>query len=163
MTQRYLALPEPRKFRGALVDTNLLLLLAAGELAPEQIMQLPRLKGFLLQHHQALSAYLQRFRRRVTTPHVLTEVSNLARQWPEPVRSGAFRHFASQWKTLRERHSPAVSLAGDRAFVALGLTDTGILQAAANRLLVLTMDRDLTGELAARRIASIHWHDFMDW
>lgn len=163
MTQRLLALPDPREFRGALVDTNLLLLLAAGELVPERIAQLPRLEGFLPEHHRALNDYVRRFRRRVTTPHVLTEVSNLARQWPEPLRSDAFGHFASQWKTLRERHSPAAKLAGDRAFVALGLADIGILHAAANRLLVLTMDRDLTGELTARRIASINWRDFMNW
>jgi len=160
MNAAFIVLPETHRFRGVLIDTGLLLLMAAGELAPNRIPQLPRLHGFSFEHYRRLRDYIRHFRSRVTTPHILAEVSNLTRQWPEPVRSQAFGHFAASWSLLRERHTPARCAIGDSAFLSLGLTDAGILQIASQRLLVLTIDRDLTGALAQRRIGVVNWGDF---
>lgn len=155
------ALPGPHRFRGVLVDTGLMLLVAAGELAPNRIPQLPRLRGFSLEHYTRLRDYIRLFRLRITTPHILAEVSNLARQWPEPIRSQAFEHFAASWGLLQERHAAARYAVGDSAFSSLGLTDVGILQIARQRLMVLTIDRDLTGMLNQRGIHVINWWDLI--
>lgn len=70
-----------RKHRksGILVDTNLLLMLLVGVVDDKQLGH-GRLGRYTKQHHQVLGKSLQRFEKLITTPHILTEVSNLGGQ-----------------------------------------------------------------------------------
>ena len=85
--------------RGVLVDTNLLLLLFVGSYDLERIERFKRTMQFTRDDFARLVALLGVFERRVTTPHILTEVSNLAGHLPTESRLA----FAAVYRELLMR------------------------------------------------------------
>ncbi len=75
------------KRKGVLVDSNLLLLLFVGLFDPARIKKFKRTGHFSEVDFRLLVNFLAYFDKAITTPHILTEVSNLA----GPIGS----HFAS--------------------------------------------------------------------
>ena len=59
-----------------LVDTNLLLLLMIGAVE-EKLIGGKRTERYTVDHYRSLSNILKDFQHLITTPHILTEVSNL--------------------------------------------------------------------------------------
>ncbi len=64
--------------RGLLLDTSPLLLLYLGLYAPQQIERFPRTRseGFTRKDYEFILDFAGGFDRLITTPHILTEVSN---------------------------------------------------------------------------------------
>ncbi len=93
----------------------------------------------------------------VTTPHVLTEVSNLARL-REPELGTLRSIFLRLAERSKEVYQASELVMTDRAFGRLGLTDAAILMAAASGCLVLTADLDLHVELAGRGLDAINFN-----
>lgn len=125
---------------GVLVDTNLLLMYFVGAHDPEEIPRFKRTKQFTPEDHTLLIRFLGLFGRIVTTPHVLTEVSNLAGQLADPTKVGVFAKLGAGIKLFDEEHSPAVEIASQPTFTRFGLTDSAILYQVKGRYLVLTDD-----------------------
>ena len=76
----------------------------------------------------------------MTTPHILTEVSNFAGQLADRTRTGMFETLSAGIGLFDERHTPASDLVTDPAFPRFGITDTAVLREAKGRYLVLTDD-----------------------
>ena len=72
--------------RGVLVDTTILLLFFVGSDNTRLITTFKRTHQFTEQDYASIVAILTAFNRRITTPHILTEVSTLAGQLPQQHR-----------------------------------------------------------------------------
>lgn len=79
---------------------------------------------------EILSELLKRFDKRITTPHILAEVSNMLGQLREPARETCFGFLKTIVPSFEERTTSARELCGEPAFMDLGVADTGILLAA---------------------------------
>ena len=150
--------------RGLLLDTSPLLLLYLGLYAPEQIERFPRTRseGFTRKDYEFILTFAGGFNRLITTPHILTEVSNFLGQLHGHVRDGCFEAFARHVTevTTHEQLPTAEKLARKAEFVPFGITDTSIAEVAAETYLVLTTDARLNTHLARQGIASLNYNNF---
>lgn len=93
----------------------------------------------------------------ITTPHIPTEVSNLAEL------SGSERNtfngvFQQLTGTMDERFQTSREIVGHRTFARLGLTDAAIAMATRRDLLVLTDDLDLYVALAVNGLDCVNFN-----
>jgi hypothetical protein len=152
---------------GLLLDTNVLLAFLANEVSPAFRMRWKRTEHFQEAHIALLVAAVAQAHCLVTTPHILTEATNLA---------GGGAHRDEEQKELNrllcafarktpERFTPSRIVAANDAFARLGLADValGFLgHGLRARPLVLTLDLDLTRHLAAQDlpVANLTWYAF---
>lgn len=150
--------------RGLLLDTSPLLLLYLGLHDPDQIERFSRTRkeGFTRRDYEFLLAFVSRFDRLVTTPHILTEVSNFLGQLHGRVKNECFEVFARQLaESTTHEHLPLAStLAGKPEFVPFGITDASIAEVATDTYLVLTTDARLNAYLVRQGIASLNYNNF---
>jgi rRNA-processing protein FCF1 len=144
--------------RGLLIDSNLLLLLFVGQYDPTRIQKFKRTDQFTIRDYELLADYIEQFKEVVTTPSVLTEVSNLLGQLPENLRYYFWQHFARGLKNLHECYTPSQQLGDEKAFPKFGLTDMAILRAASGEYRVLTDDLRLTQYLLSENIDVINFN-----
>jgi hypothetical protein len=105
-----------------------------------------------------LAKFFAVFDKVITTPNLLTEVSNLLGQLPDTLRSSFFAVFAKRLALLEEHYSPSASVSTMTHFDRFGLTDSGIAQLVEGRYLVLTDDLSLFGYLQNRGIDAINFN-----
>ncbi len=72
--------------RALLLDTNLLLLYFVGAFRPDRIGTFDRTSKYSVDDFALLERLISQFKLMTTTPHVLTEVSNLMAQRHLPLR-----------------------------------------------------------------------------
>jgi hypothetical protein len=94
----------------------------------------------------------------VSTPHILTEVSNLSMQMPERDYQDYFRWIARTAAAINERQIESRRIFSNEHFPKMGLTDCGIMELAPNRYLVLTDDFPLANRLAHMSIDAINYN-----
>ena len=129
--------------RGILVDTNILLLYFVGSFRRDLITQFKRTKKFTEKDFDTLRAVLAPFKKIVTTPHILAEVSNLSSQFSENLQGKYFDWFAAVIeRVFDEEYVPSVTAM--QGYRRLGLTDAGIIHLAQGRYLVLSDDFPLS-------------------
>jgi len=148
----------PYRKAGALIDTNLLLLLFVGSHARDLIQNFKRTRLYSLQDYDIIDQLARFFHPIATTPNILTEVSNLCGQFPDKIHAEVFETFRHQILVLTETyvHSHEASKADD--FPSLGLTDSVISIIAERGLLVITDDFPLSNRLAARSLRVINFN-----
>jgi hypothetical protein len=78
MTLDARSLIEKHRGKGALVDTNLLVLYLVGTLNRRKITEFKRTSNFEISDFDLLSRLIKWFGRLIATPHVLSQVSDLA-------------------------------------------------------------------------------------
>jgi hypothetical protein len=124
-----------------LIDSNLLLLLLVGSYDAKLIGNdgFKRIARYSVEDYQLLLRLLKWFNVAVTTPHVLTEVSNLASQLAEHHKLICFQRFAETFQKFVELNITSLSVANRDHFPRLGLTDSVIAE-NADDYLVLTDD-----------------------
>lgn len=144
--------------KGLLIDTNLLLLYFVGTSDPERIPRFKRTMAFTVEEFELLEKFFNIFKRVITTPNVLTEVSNLLGQLPEGLHSAFFTDFVKRLALMEEHYSPSASVSTTTHFDRFGLTDSGIAQLVEGRYLVLTDDLNLFGYLQNRGIDAINFN-----
>lgn len=141
-----------------LLDTNLLLLYAVGAHDRDLIPRFKRTAAFTPEDFRILADTLDPFAHVLTTPHILTEVSNLAGQFAEPLKQAVFRTLAAVIGMLTELQLPARDVAADPAFPRFGLTDIAILRHARDKCLVLTDDFRLSQYLAHEKVEVLNFN-----
>jgi len=156
-------LVERHRSRGVLVDTNILLLLFVGSFDRGRIARFKRTQQFTAGDFDRLTNVLSCFARIVTTPNILSEVSNLSGQLGEPDRARYFADFAGRIDLLDERYVPSKSAAAAAEFPRLGLTDSVILQLGKERLLVLSDDEPLCYYLERAGVDVINFNHVRDF
>jgi len=133
-----------------LLDANLLLLLTIGSYNPALIASFKRTQAFTNADYDLLAVILASFKTLVTTPHILTEVSNLANALPSHIKTDWAHHFASTIELLFEVSESSRIVSQHQLFPDFGLTDASIARLTEDTL-ILTQD----GRLAARLNATI--------
>lgn len=131
--------------RTLLLDTNLLLLLFIGGKNPSLIPKARTLSAFIEEDYDLLGEVINdnSFNRLVTTPHIMTEVSNLLGKERSDIK-GLGREAMTEFidKCVEHTDSSAI-LASHPEFNRLGLTDVAIAVAARLPAFVLTADAGL--------------------
>lgn len=150
-----------RRYRrvGVMVDTNLLLLYVVGVTDPRVIETFKRTNRYTVEDFVILVEYIDKFSRRLTTPHILTEVSNFVGQLPDHLKPQGFDRLAAIAQVyLEEHYLPAVMVTNSLAFRVFGLTDVGIGEVAQGQYLVLTDDFPLTVHLQGRGVDVLNFN-----
>ncbi len=149
MTAEIVRLVQKYRSRGVLVDTNILLLYVVGKYQPELIARFKRSNVFTADEYELLVALLFHFHRIVTTPNILTEVSNLLGQLRDREKAECLQVLAQEIATMDEQFIRSDTAAQTEVYRRLGLTDAGILSLAQGSYLVLTADFALDCALRA--------------
>lgn len=144
---------------GILVDANLLLLYFVGQLDPDLVSRFKRTQQFSREDFALLTLLLHRFSKIVTTPNILTEVSNLLGQLTGPHRTGLFAAFAHGITLLDEHYVPSTEASAQDGFTRPGLTDAGICRLVERRFPVLTDDLALAVRLRSLQVDVVNFND----
>lgn len=151
LAQRY-------KQTGIFVDTNILLLYFIGAFDQNLIPKFKRTRQFIVEDHTILVRILSFFDKVVTTPNILTEVSNLSGQLGEPVRSEYFKKLSSDITLLEEEYVASQDVGDMQEFVRFGLTDAGVIYLTRGKYLVLTDDFRLSQYLQSTGVDTINFN-----
>jgi hypothetical protein len=147
-----------------LLDSNLLLVFISGAMGPGIFARFKRVSNYTIGDYELLVRLLGAFTVLVTTPHILTEVSNLANSLPEWYKQEWYQNFAGLVESedrspgIQEQWVPAAELAKMLEFSAFGITDAALTKLSSDAL-VVTEDRRLSGILRARNIPAINFMD----
>ena len=145
--------------KGILIDTNILLLWLVGSTNKARITQFNRTQNFEVRDYELLVYIFKKFPRILTTPNILTEVSNLINQLGEPDRSRCFSIFARDIVQLDEIYTDSHTIAATDKFPKFGLTDCGIVNVAKDQYLVLTDDLKLASYLQNIGIDTLNFNN----
>lgn len=134
-----LALIEKHQAQGVLVDTNLLLLFLVGTVNKRRIPKFKRTQDYTIEDFDLLKSLIGWFGKLITTPHVLSQVSDLADlpgQEQREIRQ-VFKWVAEQ---IEESYDRSRVLVADPIFERHGLADAAIATVCSRGILVLTSD-----------------------
>jgi rRNA-processing protein FCF1 len=147
------------KSKGILVDTNLLLVYFVWMYDHRRTESLKRVKSkaFSIRDLELLSGIFKYFDKVVTTPNILTEVSNLSNELSEAERPIYYQVFASQVSLLHEEYVASLKVCSLEHFNRFHLTDSGIIDLVKGKYLVLTDDFKLSGYLRSSGIDYINF------
>lgn len=147
--------------KAVILDTNLLLLHLCCQFDFSLLQSFKRLNGFEPSDVVLLAEILKLFPERWTTPHVLTEVSNLANSLPSWKKAEWAGFFSGQIRLLPELCDASSTIAADTAAMRFGITDAALIRLAATHL-VLTIDWPLTGLLESRGLPVLNFNHFRE-
>lgn len=148
---------EKHRANRLLIDTNLLLLHLVGRTNKNRIQAFKRTQQYTADDFDLLESLISQFKTLVTTPHLLTELSNLATlQQPElSILRDIFKETVEQF---REYYDESRQIVSDPTFHRLGLADAAISFSCRRSLLVLTDDLELFHALTARGLDAINFN-----
>lgn len=154
---------ERHRRAGILIDTNILLLLLIGSVDTALIAKHKRTSKFTVEDFTLAVLIAERAATILTTPNILSEVSNLAAQIANPYKTRIFLQFAAAITTVIEFYHRSGDLSAREEFFRYGLTDTGIMQAARDGYLILTDDLRLWDHLDLLGLPTINFTHLMHW
>ena len=154
----FLSLAARHRQTGLLIDTNILMLWAVGRLSMDVLTTFKRTKQFSTFDLYLLNAILPLFSRILTTPSVVTEVSNLCGQLPGDIRRRFFTRWSQDIGALVEIYTPSEHLVSREGFIDFGVTDAAIEDAAHKGVLVLTDDFRLSGYLDSVGLNAVNFN-----
>lgn len=100
--------------QGILLDTNLLLAFCIGAVNPQYISRFKRTRAYIAEDFTLLSQLMKRFTMCVTTPNILTEVSNLANSLPGEYHVKFQQIFSQLVPTFLEEYQESKQLVTHR-------------------------------------------------
>lgn len=148
---------EKHRSNGVIVDSNLLLLLVIGSTNENRVPQFDRTQQYTVDDFRLLQEIVAECRSVLTTPHVLTEVSNLAKL-RNPELSKARAKLREISEATEEFYEPSRHVMADATFVSFGLTDAAIRLIADRPALVLTDDLPLFHYLSRKGLDAINFN-----
>jgi len=143
--------------KGVLVDTNLFIAFLVGKYDRRQLTNCRATKAFQPADFDLLEAFLNKFVILITTPHILTEVSNLAGKLSKSQHNGFRKFLGGVIASITEEPLEARKISIDENFPRLGITDTAIGLISRGKYLVLTDEFELYGSLEKRRIDVVNF------
>ncbi|NOT47919.1 MAG: hypothetical protein HOP17_09265 [Acidobacteria bacterium] len=147
MNEHLLALVHKYRSKGILIDANIALLYVVGSFDIKLVRNHPRTSEYTEEDFELASKFIDFFKYRITTPHVLTEVSNLLGKNLE-----ARMVLAGYLTAANEILHGCEVLSKGTAFLRFGLTDSAIYETSKNQYLVFTDDGPLYGFLGNNKI-----------
>jgi hypothetical protein len=149
--------PLLRRFRGkpVILDANVLLLYWCSSFDSGLVSTFKRLNSFSGKDIELLHRTLKFFPTISTTPHVLTEVSNLANALPQWRKEDWANHFARQVDVVEEKWVSAQAIVQTPA-IFLGLTDAALCALASTHV-ILTIDFPLSNFLESKKLNVVNF------
>lgn len=143
--------------RGILVDTNLLLLYGIGLFDKDLIGRFKRTNKYTIEDFEIVSNIVRRSPRLITTPHILSEVSNLTLDRVQDKPAPFLDKLIGLLRAAHELHVEKEVILEQSAFRRYGVTDTGVIELAQrHKYLVLTDDFPLANYLRSCECAVLN-------
>ena len=150
MNDYLLKLIQKYKQKGLLIDTNLILLYIVGSIDISRIKDFSRTSMFSEDDFSRVSKFIDYFDLKITTPHILTEASDLIGNRQD--LQFILRAFL---ENSEEMFLESATVSKNSAFLKFGLADAAIVATAKDSYLVFTDDRPLYGFLINSQIDAI--------
>lgn len=151
MNDYLLKLIQKYKRKGLLIDTNLVLLYIIGSIDIWLIRDFSRTAMFTVDDFDKVSRFIDYFDLKITTPHVVTEISNLI---------GNRQNIQSLLKIYIENSKEifleSSNVSNSNAFLNFGLADTAIMNTAKTSYLIFTDDKPFYGFLINSKIDAVN-------
>ena len=147
------------KSKGLLLDTNLLVLYLMGMYDPLRITQNKRTNIYTPEDFDLLRSFMSLFRQLITTPNILTEVSNLL-EGVSYQYGPVLAELPELIKGFVELQEPSYPLmtARSKIFVRFGLSDAVSCATAEQNYLVLTDDLNLCYHLQNNQFSALNFN-----
>jgi len=141
-----------------LLDSNLFMVYCIGAIDPARISQEKVTRQYNPADFRILDRFLGRFSRVLTTPNIMTEVSNLSGRLRLDIQAVFRRWIRDNFvQVLQEEYVPTIDAANQSSFERLGLTDAVINICAHAGNLTLTDDLDLSMVLQRQDLDCVHY------
>ena len=159
------ALIEKHQAKGVLVDANLLVLLLVGRVNRRRIPAFKRTQNFTIEDSELLEHLVAWFGKLFATPHVLSQVSDLADLPGKDLREIRQLFKLVVEEQIEETYDPSRALVADSLFERLGLTDAAIATVCSRGILVLTADVELQLALQRRGADALNFNHvrLLEW
>jgi len=145
------------KNKGAIIDTPLLLLYFIGKYDINRIKTFKRTEIYSEEEFYIIgNLILGHFSKILTTPNILTEISNLSGQLPEKLKF--YEKLKTEINILDEKYFPSKTLCENEKFSEFGLTDISIKFLANKEYLIITDDLPFVNFLENKKIPVINWN-----
>ncbi len=146
------------KTKGILIDANLALLYLVGSYDLRLVGdgKYNKLSKYNMEDYQLLLRLKNVFKKAVTTPHVLTEVSNLTNDLPEKTKSACLKKFYETFVEIDELAISSMDAAQRPEFHFLGLTDSA-LALVSSRFLIVTDDARLVQKMSESGLNALNF------
>lgn len=151
MNDYLLHLIQKYKQKGLLIDTNILLLYIVGSLDISLVRDFKRTANFSENDFEKVSKFIDYFDLKITTPHVLTEVSNFIDN-----RQNLQAALKVYIENTREIFLDSLNLSKKDSFLKFGLADTSVTHSAKDNCLIFTDDKPLYGYLINSQIDAVN-------
>jgi hypothetical protein len=150
---------ERFKTKGILIDANLALLYLVGgyDLRLVGDGKYNKLSKYVEEDFQVLCRLKKLFKRAVTTPHVLTEVSNLTNDLPAQTKAACLKKFYETFVEIDELSIPSMEAAQRPEFHFLGLTDSA-LALVSKSFLIVTDDARLVKKMNESGVEALNFN-----
>lgn len=127
--------------KGILIDTNLLLLYLVGKYDKNFIKQFKKTEQFSIEEFNFLDKFISKFRKVITTPHILAELSNFSFQIKEPKLKSYLGVLITVVREMEEKYISKDLITRNSLINRLEFTDLSIMEATLDKkCLVLTND-----------------------
>jgi hypothetical protein len=155
----------PEGSRALLLDTNLLLLFLVGGKDPGLVTSSRRLNAFEEDDYYLLIKFIDanRFNKLVSTPHILTEASNLLGLENHITKSAGREAIKEYVQHCTEITHGAQMLVDEPEYHRLGLTDVAIKIASQLPAFVLTADAPLYAHLLREGVEVANFNHVRQW
>jgi hypothetical protein len=147
------------KKKDLLIDANLALLYLVGGYDLRLIGdgKYNKLSKYNTEDYYLLLRLKKVFKKAVTTPHVLTEVSNLINDLPEQTKAECLKKFHMTFVEIDELTIPSMEAAQRPEFHFLGLTDSG-LALVSDQFLIVTDDARLVKKMNESGLEALNFN-----
>ncbi|MFA6129956.1 MAG: hypothetical protein WC731_03110 [Candidatus Omnitrophota bacterium] len=151
--------------KGIILDTNVFLLYLIGVYDQNFISNCGRLNKFDKADFSILCSFLKHFTKILTTPQILSELSNLSlAEIKQPKLAMYLKDFVKVLKDSREEYIHKDILVANPLVYKFGLTDLSIFESAhKNKCMVLTEDFDLYTYLINNKCIAINFNHLSFW
>jgi hypothetical protein len=155
-----------RKYQkcGLLLDTNLFVLLVIGMIDRKEVSKNKRTSAYTQEDFDILLRFIGRFSKIVVTPHIMAETSNLVDVFNKKLKSAPFLIIKNLLEkgTFNEINIPSIEIINSSGFLQYGLTDSGLVEVASNKFLILTDDLKVANYAYSKSADIINFNHIRD-
>jgi len=155
------SLIDKYRSKGIIIDTEIMLVYIVGSYDINYISKFKRTHPkYNPDDYKSISKVLSCFRKKIVTPHILAELSNLSFQAREEKREDYFKAFSGLLKRTSEDYIDKDTVLTLPLLSKIGVTDLGIIEAAKKfDYLVFTDDFPMTGLARKKGIDVLNLND----
>ena len=118
---------EKYRNKGVIIDANLMIYYFIGCYDINLLNSYKKTNVYKIQGFELISELIDSFKTIITTPHILTEISNLSTSLNENIKQEYLENYFEKIKIFDEHYLPATAIGSNVKIKKLGLTDSMIL------------------------------------